>query len=187
VPISLVLDAATVRVLHLTRRLDADEEERSELFHRVQRGTGLVLTKRPVANVSAEGSGYGSEFGAIAVDLVDPELGLILLTGPDLGWWPPSSSRSPYTRWRDFTWPIISVTYDVTGSGHAHDETQVEADLRDGTAALAAYWYDQHISGAKEDVAVGQIRQKLMHDPEPPWLLRTLARHLDTASHARWV
>lgn len=181
--ILLVLGAATVRLLDWTRYQEDTQTGRVDTLRRVRQGVEILLPKRPVAAVTlAQGRVLGGTvWTTLTADLVDPEQGTIVIVRTDE--WPPKPSQSAAYRWREYVWPIVKVTYNVTGVG---EEETVADDLRDLCAELTHYWYRRHLAGAAEEVTIGPLREKLMKEAVPDWLRPHLAAHTRGGS-ARWV
>lgn len=191
--ITLVLQDASVKILSLGRYSETDLAGRQDIFQEVQVETPVALTLRPVSAVTlVEGRTPGNtDWVTLAYDLTDATKGEVSLLGAE-SWWPPTPDRivrPRFSRWREPTWPIVRVTYDVTGigsEGNVAPAAVVPSDLRDATAALAAYWYDRHLALASESAQVGQIRRTYMDADIPSWVLSSIASHMEE-QRARWV
>lgn len=186
--LALVLEAATERVLDLTRHLETDAS-RTDTFRNVRFNHSFLLGKRPVASVTrVEGRGLGmTSWVALSYDLLDAGRGEIVLLGAG-AWWPPTEAQQErFRRWRNPEWALVRVTYQVTGLGAA-DGTPPEPpkDLRDATASLAAYWYRRDLAGAAQGSQIGLVREQWLSEPVPAWAQARLARYLESRL-ARWV
>lgn len=181
----VVLETASARVLESCRYVEADAEAREDTFERVKEAMPFFLTKRPVATVtSVEGRGYGSDsWASLSFDLIDAAKGRIVVVGSDLGWWPP---KGPGRKVKGNEWPLVKVTYDVTGIGAADFGTPEPPEaLHNAAASLAAYWYQRHLMGAYMESSIGSLGAKLLSDPLPPSFAAELVGHYEAAG-ATW-
>lgn len=169
--LELVLEAATAKTLSLTRYSELDEESRQDTFKNVRIGVEMTLSRRPVTDVVVEYRWLGSDQWVEAVsDVTDANEGTVLIVGAES--FPPSTR--PSGSWREVRYDVVRVTYGVFGvcSGDA-----APADLRDATAALAAYWYDLHTAGAASSLNIGLLSKTLRGEAVPPWYMAALGDH----------
>jgi hypothetical protein len=179
--LTLVLQAAGERILDLTRCLEGDAT-RVDLHRNVRLNHGLLLEKRPVSAVTrVEGRGLGmTGWVDLSYDLLDAGRGEIVLLGAG-AWWPPTSLQPEwFRRWRNPEWPLVRVTYQVTGLGSADGSPpEPPQDIRDAVASLAAYWYRRDLANAAEASSIGEIREEWLSEAVPAWALARLARYLE--------
>jgi hypothetical protein len=179
--LQLALDAASAKVLDLTRHVEATVGGRIDTFRDVQLDTVLALTKRPVAALTTvEARSFGnSGWTTMSADLVDANEGEIVVLGMQ-NWWPPTLRLTPASqRWRNPRWPIVRVTYDVTGVAGS-----VPGDLLGATSALAVYWWQRDNAGAASVEKVGQLARTWTNEPLPGAVLSRLASYRRSAT---WV
>jgi hypothetical protein len=187
----LVLDATCERLEDLTRYSADKISGRQDVFRDVQATRTIALTRRPIAvvngvpTVTVEGRplGAAASWSTLAADVVDAEKGELVLLGFQ-AWWPPSQFRRPRSaRWREYAWDVVRVTYDVAGQG---DAGAAAPKLIDVNAAWAAYLYQRHLAGAREQQAIGPIREVLMSESLPGFVAAAVAA-LDSGEMATWV
>jgi hypothetical protein len=165
--LELVTATANDRVLALCRHV-ATDETRVQVFEDAGVGDVLTLERRPVAAVALHAKAAGGDWYELEADVIDADKGKVAVVGSS-GW--------PFYRDESAKpWPFLRATYEVSGVGEDDD---APAALRDSAAALAAYWYRQHLAGPVTESTVGAIRQTVTTAAEPPWLGRALADYMD--------
>lgn len=189
-PLELVLESASDRVLKLCRYSEAEADDQVEYFQNVRNGDKIWLPMRPVkvtsdvADVSAQGRAIGiADWADLAIDVLDPDRGIVaILDAADWRYFTPDPIRGP--RRTRYKWAVVKVTYSVTGVG---SEVDAPKAVQDATAALAAYWYDRHVSGAAESISIGSLRKSILTEAIPEWIESALADRMEEGQRARWV
>lgn len=181
--LTLALETASVKVLDLCRYAELDAPATKEIFRNVQFNRDLFTALRPIANVVFEGRALGeSVWSTLDGDVIDPAEGRIILLGAS-SWWPPQQPTAAFRRWRDPVWPIIRVTYDVTGFG-----ADPADELVDAACSLAAFWFDRDLAGASDTSTIGPVSRKWLNEGLPAPLLEKLSKHTKKrGGGARWV
>ncbi len=180
----LVLSAASEHVLELAGYLEADTTGRIDTFRNVQMDREFLLTKRPVdtdTDPVFEGRVPGqADWDTLTGDVLDAANGEVMLVGVQWGWPPISQPR--IRRWAEYVYPIVRVTYTVTGIGTGD---QAPDDVKDATLALARYWFEKHLAGAGTDIQVGPVAKTFSTKGVPAELAAALSRF--ERERARWV
>lgn len=177
--LTVLLDAATLKVLDRCGYEEDDTTGVITLFRKLKYNRLAILEKRPVVDgtLVVEGRALGQpaeNWTALVSDILDPALGKFTVLGAQ-GWWPPTQDIQPrFMRWRDPEWPIIRATYNVTGIGSGEDAPE---DLIAAVYALAGYWQDVLLAGAATSEQAGQLRRELDKVSMPSWVESMLGRH----------
>lgn len=185
-PLTLALETATAKVLHLCRYAEEDEASHVETFRNVTFNRDLLLELRPIDpdTIVFEGRALGeATWSTLDGDVLNADEGRVILLGAS-AWWPPTNTLQPgFTKWRDPVWPLIRVTYDVTGLGN-----NPASELIDAAASLAGFWYDRDLAGAGESSMIGPVSRKWLNESLPKTLLEKLTGHMSgRGGGAQWV
>lgn len=185
--LTILLDAATLKVLDRCGYEEADTSGVVSFFRKLKYNRQQILEKKPVVDgtLVIEGRALGQsneDWTKLVGDLLDPTTGKFLVLGAQ-NWWPPTQEVQPrFMRWRDPEWPIIRCTYDVTGIGAGEDAPE---DLIAAVYALAGYWSDVLLAGAATSEQAGQLRRELDKVSMPTWVESMLGRHTK-GRYATW-
>lgn len=190
IALTSLLNACTNKILKICRYVEHDTIGYTETHRNVRQSREQTTDLRPIKTdvnpFAAQGRSYGSEWLPMTLDLLDAIEGVFWVLGA-FNWWPltytQQRSGQMSRRWRDPVWPIVQLTYDVTGIG---DSTTCPAELTEATLALAIHWLGQEVAGASDEIGMGQLRQKINRDPIPPHVRAMLADHYSSTG-ARWV
>lgn len=194
--LSSILEASSDKVLAVCRYSELDATGIVEALREVQQGREYRTKLRrvnalptdgtmPTSGFKVEGRGHGNAFAQLSVDLIDADDGVWTILGA-AEWWPPNYAeerRPSFRRWRQPIWPVVRVTYDVTG---INDSELAPAALREATLTLAVYWLGQSKAGAVSDVTIGQLSQTISDEPMPHSVRSLLGGHYQAAG-ATWV
>lgn len=189
----LPLAAATSWVLDKCGYLE-EETQLVELHRGVEAGTPVVLRKRPVkvaASVPVAAvatrlsvAGDWETLDADAWEIIDTQAGLLELAHAAAAGWPFYREPPPLDWRRAGQVPHLQLTYTVTGIGSGVDAPE---QLRDATAALAAWLYDRHQAGAATSMSLGALHKDISTEGLPSWIAANLREHDRDGTGRSWL
>lgn len=174
--LGLVRDAAEAYILGLTGFVLTSTPV-EELVQEAQVGRPWVLTRRPVANVTATARVRGDTLWApVAIDVLDATRGLVVL--PPGAAWPPTAVPPRWAAWRQPAWDLVRVSYTATALA------PVPAELTEATAQLAVAWWHLGRAGPVARSGVGPVTEEYAQRAIPPAVQTLLAPYLQRSTFA---
>lgn len=160
---------------------------RTETVTDWQRGTTRLTALRPVlALTSIQGRVFGpaASFNALDGDVKNAKEGRIMLVGYQDGFYDPRSGDSgataPWFKWREYTWPMVQVTYTVDPLGSDTNPIP-RALMRAAVEWVAAILTKPAGAGALQSVSIESVSESYgqgAKGPMPQIVHALLARHI---------
>lgn len=194
-PVQRALLAAQATLLRMTRfRLSADTIV--DTFNEVRLGTPLALSARPidtVATIAVEARQVAKDASptTLAHDVTDAFKGIVYTVSSDDSFvqqvFPPQDPPAPWYRWRDFTWPIVTVEYDVVPLDLTSSDLRVKEAatvLRHTLAGFVAFLFEQSRARNLRSQQIGRISEEYLDRHMPDWIRGQLAPWCESAGTA---
>jgi hypothetical protein len=161
-----------------------------------QRGQSKLTRLRPILSASVQGrvQGPAEVFAPLVSDIRDPFKGRVVIVGlQDVTYDPragsPSGYTAPWTRWREYIWPITQVTYTVDPLGS--ETNPIPKALTVATIeSVAAIMASPAGSGPIQSVSIEKVSESYGQGAKPgliaPAAMGLLARYLRETAAMVW-